>query len=357
MYSIRTILESQITPELRACWFELLHELPALDSPYFHPDFTRLVAMVRSDVEIAIIESDQNVVGLFPYQRGQFGRAKPVGGRLSDFHGIIAEPSVVRSLGDILCQCNLNSFQFDHLLAGQFPPEISQFSIAGSPYLGMSRGFEEYQRVQKHYSKHYVQYQRKQAKIQREHGELRLVLHSDSESDFNQLLCWKQEQYQRTGAFNPMRFGWTIDLLRKIWAERDPSFRGLFSTLHIGDKLVGAHFGMQAGSTLHYWFPAYNPEFHKYSPGNLLLLEIARSVSLNGITKIDFGKGTEDYKLCFGSAQTLVAEGSAARSSLASKLDSTYLSARDWLKSSPLGAPAKATAKLLRPVREWLAFR
>jgi CelD/BcsL family acetyltransferase involved in cellulose biosynthesis len=175
--------------------------------------------------------------------------------------------------------------------------------------------------------------------------------------DYQQLLAWKQEQYRRTGAFDPMRFPWTLELLRNIWKESSESFRGVFSTLYSGDRLIGAHFGMRSGSTLHYWFPAYNPEFQSYSPGNLLLLEIARAGSEAGVTKIDLGKGSEEYKLSFGSAQTLVAEGSIYRTSLLSHFDNTCRKAKSWLKDSALHRPVKATVNVLRPLREWLAFR
>jgi CelD/BcsL family acetyltransferase involved in cellulose biosynthesis len=241
---------------------------------------------------------------------------------------------------------------WNHFPSGSAPPLAE-----GSPYISMPYGFTDYIKTQRFYSKHLCECQRKLNKIERERGKLQIVLDSRSEADFEQLLRWKQEQYQRTGAFNPMRFPWTLELLRKIWNETSESFRGVFSALYVGDQLIGAHFGMRSGSTLHYWFPAYNPEFQNYSPGNLLLMEIARAGSEAGITKIDLGKGSEEYKLSFGSAQTLVTEGCVYQASLLGHLDNTFQKTKDWLKSSPLQRPVKATAKALRPLREWLTFR
>ncbi len=356
MITVQTFRGNQLPFEHTERWKELLQGLPFLDSPYFRPEFTREVASVRSDVEVAVISRQGEVVGFFPYQRGLFGKAVPVGGRLSDFHGIIGEPSLARSLDEILIQCKLRSYYYDHLLPTQFPASFSHTRIAGSPYVNMSGGFEDYVQTQRYYSKHMAEYQRKLNKIQRDHGELSFVLESDSEFDFQQLLSWKKSQYIRTGVFNPMRYAWTIELLENIWSQRDEQFQGVFSTLRIGGELLAAHFGMRSGSTLHYWFPAYSPDYQKYSPGNLLFLEIARAGSQDGITKVDFGKGTENFKLCFGTTQTLVAEGCAHHHSLLTRLHGSYQSARDWVKTSPFKRPALATARALRPVREWLAF-
>lgn len=357
MFTLDLVSGAQLSSDHIDGWRDLLRMLPWLDSPYFQPEFTQLVASVRGDVEVAFIEAEGNLVGIFPFQRGRLGRGKPIGGRLSDFHGVIGDPKAVLLQTDLLSKCRLRSFQYDHLMINHFPQGAVPPLVEGSPYISMPHGFADYVQTQRTYSKHVPQYQRKLSKLEREHGELRIVLDSRSEADFQQLLTWKQEQYQRTGAFNPLRFSWTMELLRKIWNETGESFRGLFSTLHVGDQLVGAHFGMRSGSILHYWFPAYNPAFHNYSPGNLLLLEIARAGSDAGITRIDLGKGSEEYKLCFGSAQTLVAEGCAYQPSLLSHLDNTCQKAKSWLKSSAFNRPVKATAKALRPLREWLAFR
>jgi CelD/BcsL family acetyltransferase involved in cellulose biosynthesis len=357
MFNVFKLPGTQLGPDHIKAWRELLKDLPWLDSPYFQPEFTQLVASVRPDVEVAFIESEGRLAGIFPYQRGRFGQGRPVGGRLSDFHGVIGDPRAFDGLDDLLSKCSLRSFHYDHLLLNHFPRTLSSSVVEGSPYISMPNGFSDYIKTQRLYSKHLSQYQRKLNKIEREHGETRFVLDSRSESDFQQLLVWKQEQYERTGAFNPMRFPWTLELLRKIWSESSESFRGVFSTFHVGDHLVGAHFGMQSGTTLHYWFPAYNSEFQSYSPGNLLLLEIARTGGDEGITKIDLGKGSEEYKLSFGSAQTLVAEGCTSQTGLFSHIDGACQKAKAWLKNSALKRPLAATAKALRPLREWLAFR
>ena len=71
-------------------WSQFQREDVALESPFFRPEFTFAVASVRSDVEVAILRDSGETVGYFPFQRRRRELAKPVGGRLSDYHGVIA---------------------------------------------------------------------------------------------------------------------------------------------------------------------------------------------------------------------------------------------------------------------------
>ena len=48
-------------------WVCLQRANPDLASPYFHPEFTRIVASVRDDVELAVIEDGGTIVALFSF--------------------------------------------------------------------------------------------------------------------------------------------------------------------------------------------------------------------------------------------------------------------------------------------------
>ncbi len=357
MLSIQPVPFRQLTAAQINRWSELLHQNPIYDSPYFQPAFSQLVDSVQEGVEVGIMRQSGEIVGVFPYQRTRLGVGVPVGKRLSDFHGVVSASNVQWTTEQLLKSCKLQSFEFDHLLVSNPSFDDSISEVAGSPFLHMPNGFDDYLQTQFHYSKTLKEVVRKSNKLQKDFGPLLVTFNSDSKKDFEQLIEWKIQQYQRTGAFNPMRFSWVLDLLNKIWNTQTIAFSGMLSTLRIGDTLLGAHFGMRSNQTLHSWFPAYNADFYKYSPGSILLMELARSGSEQGIQKIDLGKGTEEYKLSFGSAQTRVAEGCARQNTFTNQFRKRLQSAKTWLKASPLGTPARKTARLLRPIREWWAFR
>ena len=76
-------------------------ENPALISPYFHPDYTRLLSELRPDVSIvSLYDEAGNAKAFLPIQGKRF--ARPVGAPMSDYHGLITsdpELSYSQSLG------------------------------------------------------------------------------------------------------------------------------------------------------------------------------------------------------------------------------------------------------------------
>ena len=76
------------------------------------------------------------------------------------------------------------------------------------------------------------------------------------------------------------------------------------------NELIAAHMGMRSHSIWHYWFPAYNPRFSKYSPGLILLLKMAESAASLGLSRIDLGRGDEQYKSRLASGVITVSRGS-----------------------------------------------
>jgi CelD/BcsL family acetyltransferase involved in cellulose biosynthesis len=82
----------ELGSDLAAAWTRLQAANPDLVSPYFHPEFTKSIAAVRSDVEVAVVEADGSTVALFPFQREQISHALPVGGIISDYQGSSFHP-------------------------------------------------------------------------------------------------------------------------------------------------------------------------------------------------------------------------------------------------------------------------
>src|SRR4051794_17226783 len=79
----------EISDDLARVWIGLQQTNPDLSSPYFHPEFTNVIAAVRHDVEVAVLEADGKIVAFFPFQREHPSIGGPVGGIISDYHGLI----------------------------------------------------------------------------------------------------------------------------------------------------------------------------------------------------------------------------------------------------------------------------
>jgi CelD/BcsL family acetyltransferase involved in cellulose biosynthesis len=347
----------RLTPDLCAKWREIQEANPLLASPYFRPEFTQLVAEVRTDVEVAVIEQAGKVVGFFPFQRTGFSRAQPVAGRLSDFHGVIAAEDFVFDPLSLIASCRVSSWRFDHLLVSQTSFAPYMWTRSRSPYVDLSRGFQAYEAERKADNSELSTIKRKLNKLAREVGPLRLEWNSTDRDALTQLLCWKSQQYERTGLRDVFSFAWIRAFLDRLFELRTPELSGVLACLYAGDRLVAAHLGMSSRHVLHWWFPSYDRAMGRYSPGLCLIYRITQLANEHGITRLDFGKGDEEYKFRLASGADEVAEGSVDLRASTRLMRRTWQTTRDWVRSSPLHRPTEAPLRWLRRMRDWLSFR
>ncbi len=343
MNRITTIKATELDDSLAQRWRELQHGNPDLTNPYFSVDYFRAVAAVRDDVHVAVIEADGEVIGFFPYQSANGVVAGPVGGRLSDYQGIIGKPGYNWDHAAILDACGLKIWDFDHLLASQAPVEIYHRIDDASPILDLSGGFEGYLAERKKAKARRIdQFRRKTRKFEREVGPLEVELYSRDEAAFRQVIEWKNAQCRRTGVVEFLKWDWTQGMLRQIWQCDSDDFAGMLTVVRVDGDIAAAHFGMRSKTVCHWWFPTYNQKYGKYSPGGILLLKLAEAVAAEGMTVVDLGKGDDAYKPSFANGEVALVEGSVLRPSLQATLRKTKTAARDFLKTSPATAPLRS---------------
>jgi CelD/BcsL family acetyltransferase involved in cellulose biosynthesis len=307
-----TILSAQeLNPDLVRIWRELQSRNPCLSSPFFCPEFTVAVGEIRDGVKIAVIEENGKIVAFFPWQKGKAGTGEAVGGRLSDYHGVICAPEFRCDGFALLKACSLAAWDFDHLVAAQgfFAPFHRK--IAASPFIDLSLGFDAWRAKCKAVRSEQITIRR----LQRAFSGIRLETHCNDSRMLALIMAWKSAQYVRTGrkwGFDPQ----TTALIQHLHRIQTPHFAGILSVLYVGDTPVAGHFGMRSTEELHWWFPAYSTEHARYSPGTVLLIKMAEAANSAGLTRIDLGKGRAQYKDRFKTGENLLAEGSIERPSL-----------------------------------------
>ncbi len=131
----------------------------------------------------------------------------------------------------------------------------------------------------------------------------------DAEPWLDKLFLEKRRQYLETGQGDWLGLRKRASLLKILSQTRKPDCAGVVSTLRFGDTWAAIHFGLKGGKTLHYWIPVYNPELSAYSPGRLLLRQIALHAADLGLSVIDRGVGESRAKGDFPSAQRLYFSG------------------------------------------------
>jgi CelD/BcsL family acetyltransferase involved in cellulose biosynthesis len=350
--NIEVLSALDLAPEQLARWREILRASPQLASPFFRPEFIQIAAQVRPRANVAVLREAGRIIGFFPFERTAWNVARPVGGPMSDYQAVIAEPDAAWNPDELLRACRLSAWEFDHQLACQ--TQLTPYFVqrAASPVIDLSAGYTvwlENRRQATHLIKELL---RKQRKLQREVPDLTFTWHTSDPARFDQLLAWKSAQYRRTGLADLFRQRWAVELVTRLRDSKSTELRGVLSVLASGEQPLAIHFGLQAGSTLHFWFPAYGPAGSRWSPGQILLLSLAEQAESHGVTRIDLGKGPEDYKRMFANTAVELAEGYVDQRPLAPALRRTYAATRDWVKNSSLHAPARATLGWLRQCRE-----
>lgn len=335
---VEVIRPDELDGSLRQRWRALGGGDLRLASPYYAPEFTCAVGAVRSDVRVAVLRDGGRVAGFFAFQ-GRWGAGRPVAGRLSDHHGLVLEPGFTVDWHALLRACRLGYWTFDHLPAGQQPAGLA-VRLAVSPGLDLSAGFEAWRRRRLDAgARRLGELPRKARKLAREVGPLRFEAHCRDLQVLRTVMDWKSLQCRRTGVRDCFEPAWARALVETVAGIDGEAFAGRLSTLHAGDTLVAAHFGMRSQRVWHWWFPVYSPAHAAYSPGSLLLLEVARAAAQDGHHLLDLGKGDEAYKSSFADATLPLAEGLVQRACLATQARAWRQRLGGWARSTPLVQP------------------
>lgn len=300
----------QISNGERALWREWQGAMPIGASPFLAPEFAEAVFQVRSDVELAVIRRDDRLAGFWVYQRGTGGRARPLASGLSEWHGPILAPTRQLDLRELVTHCRLRSWAFDHA-----PPAIAGAAryarvIGSAPFADLREGYSAYREALGRSSKVLSKIERAARKLERDAGPLRFELMHDAPEVLRCLIAWKGAKHRRTGVPDIFQLAWICRFFEELLA-RAPSrdFAAMGSCLLCGDRPIAVHVGLRTASVAHWWFPAFDTEFHTYSPGLILLARWLESVAALGVTRADFGPGSHGYKERFRSGDLPVAMG------------------------------------------------
>ena len=327
-YTFRTTTPA----ELQACeieaWEQLSINVPYLRSPFLSVHYASAVAASGMDVRICILYRDNVICGFLPYQyRSRFSAwsrsAERVGGEMTDYFGLIANPDLNITQSSLLKHANINYLSFSHLderqlhygLSGEQPRiglRILLNSELESPISGINS-------VDKKYLQNS---EKRQRKLIEEIGPIKFDfdVQQNRQELLEMLIHQKRIQYNKTRTPDALREQWKRTLLCKLSEYRHGTCRGILSTMYAGDQWVAMHFGIFGNGVLHLWFPVYNPEVAMYAPGRLLLHHIIQSTRKYLIHTIDRGEGDTPRKRELENQQYLLYRGEWTNKSAASQI-------------------------------------
>lgn len=302
-----------------AAWHAMQHSDAALGNPFLSPEFAVAVGRFRPSARVAVLTDGPALAGFFPFERRRLGLGVPIGAGLTDCQGVVHARGFEWDARELLRGCGISAFHFDHLAQEQRPFQRWVAATAPSPVIDLTDGFAAYEEKLKTKSAQFCRdVARRGRKLSREAGPLRHVVDSRDMAALQSLMAWKSDQYRRTGRTDRFAQPWIVGLINDLFETRSSHFSGRLSVLYAADTPVAAHFGLQSGQVLAHWFPAYNMQFSKYSPGLIHHLRMIEDTAPLGISLIDLGKGTKRYKDTLKTSEIFVCEGSVTgRSPLA----------------------------------------
>ena len=215
--------------------------------------------------------------------------------------------------------------------------------------MDLRAGFEAYCRRRREAGSTFISRTRdKLRSAVRNLGPLRFEEHAEDPRVLESLIAWKSRQYRQIRVANLLEKPGILDFLRRLLALRGPEFRGVLSAMYFGDRLAAAHLGLRCRNVLHFWFPAYDEELARYSPGNIFFVEQARAAEPLGIRRIDLGCGNQKFKSSLRSFGTQVAEGAVGLGALSVSVQRTWLYTKRWIQSSRFQGAARAVVRGVR---------
>ena len=317
----------------------MLESNRSLDSPALRPELFTTVGKHNPIVRVGIAEQAGEVTHFLPFVRttGLAPLAGPV--PICDYQALISAPGSQIDLRHFLRAIGVKGWTFDHLVGE--PPGIAQVATVAthpSHRVVMPAGFEPYAAGLRSADRSMKHLRAAGKTLARDHGQPTFRLDSRNAQVLDAIFQWKEARFV-DGATPP----WIRAALHDLFLLRTAEFSGVLSTLECGEQLVAAHFGIRSGTTLYYWFPAFNIAFGKYRPGWLLLLNLLENMHALGCDTLDMGPGGEKYKSYFANASLPLSAGLLALPSVINFGRATFRSVDAAVRMNPLAR------RILRP--------
>lgn len=314
---ISVVRPRDLAPSEIALWHSMQRQMEHLRNPFLCPEFAIAVDKFRSRARVAVLTDGPQIVGFMPFERRQLGVGVPIGAGLNDCQGLVHAPGVTWDSQELLRSCNLLVWQFNNLVEGQRAFECYAAGVAPSPVIDLSDGFALYEQNLKMKSPQFFKdMARKERKLERNAGKVHFVMDSRDITALRALIEWKSDQYRRNKWLNIFDRHWVVDLVEYLFSTRSDIFSGLLSVLYAEETPIAAHFGLNAGHMLAHWFPSYDINFSKHSPGLIQHLRMIEQADAIDINIIDMGVGGERYKQTLKNRDLFVYHGMVGRSPL-----------------------------------------
>ena len=347
------VLRPQFVPaDMLAKWRELQGLERAWDSPFLSPCWPRAVERAQDGVDrglrVLVLHEKGRPQGFMAVRAGPY-TAMPAGAPMSDYEGLVVDPSLEVDPEKLLRALGVQRLDFSHMLASQaaFAPHAKGKLV--SWVVDVAKGYGPYAaQLREAGGTALKDLDKKRRKLVRELGEVRFTARSAEKADLERLIELKREQYRATGQTDIFAAGWPLRLVRNLMGVNEPGFSGALFTLHVGDELAAVQFHLMGERTVHPWIVAHTPAFDRYSPGLLLFQDILRWMDKTPYDRLDFGYGDYRFKRELSNYQEPLIHGFIGRPSTATFVRQAAYGVRAAAEALPLGRVSDLPGKAMR---------
>ena len=308
---VRVVATDELGPAELEAWRAIQRGQESLSSAFLAPEFAQAVGRARPDARVAVVEDRSGYVGFFAFQEGSDKHGTPIGAGICDAQAFICRPELDWDPRWLVRACGLTSWQFDHLRTEQSQFGPFHRALHRSPVIDLTAGHDAFLATVATISKDVLaQVRRRRRKLAREIGPV-VTTWSEAEAlePNRALFAWKSAQYAATGTWDRFEQPWIRDVLEDLQGSAAPDCAGVLATTRAGGRLAAVHLGLGALTSLSWWFPTYDPELGRFSPGLILLLDLAEFAAERGLSMVDLGRGEHGYKMRVSNGGYMVAEG------------------------------------------------
>ena len=324
-----------------SAWTQMRAANTDLRSPYFHPDYTRLLAELRPDVRVVCQYDETGTpISFLPVQGQRF--ARPVGAPMSDYHAIITDRDHV-TYDKLLAKSGIGAYHFSCATDAKRLRLPQILSTSETAAIEIETSAEAWRAGRDgSYRRHLKSNRRRTRKAEDAIGQKRIELFSRDIDVYASLLKWKREKFAQTGKYDVLSADWTQALIRKLWERGTKAdLRCDMHALYFGDRLAAIDLGLSDGDVFHSWMVAYDDELSEYAPGIQLLEGLIDATPETKYRYIDMGEGLDGYKRHYASASRDVVSGLVPLSGAAGRLSRIYAATERWGVGPLKDAPGK----------------
>ena len=340
-----------LTEEDADTWRRLAALQPETRSAFLGPDWPRFVTRLDGPDarkgRVVIVRDAGQAVGFFSYR--QCGRiARAIGAPFADYQGWVLKPDVSLNPLAMLAAMEVDRLDLHHTPKESLPFVGALREASAAPIVRLDEGYDAYVKERRAAGSRISQDCAKKRRKLQQVGRLRFTPLNRDPNDLEQLLHLKRRQYLATGQRDVLAPSWARELFKGLQRLDAPWFSGALFTLHLDDQLVAGHFALRGGDVLHAWIIGHDARHGAASPGAVLIDEILRWASANGVRELDFGLPAHHYKTRFANRCRPMAAGFLARPSWAGTWRGVQWGVRQFAQSAPLGPVSDWPGKLMR---------